>query len=190
MSGTGLNVTNFFNPDAVFPTMRRAGYKTAIFGKIHNAQKEWLCTPNNHSEPFDHIETECSPCGGYYRTRKDDWVSKEEHGSPHVFETLDPADPFSNYSEAQYGNRTARWIRKMTEEEPDTPWFAFIGTSGPHLGVTPAPWHRERTRHLKFGAPRTPNFNWHAADHHPLLATQPGELTAPSVIIEPDLDKY
>jgi hypothetical protein len=25
---------------------------------------------DNHTEPFDHIETECGPCGGYYRTGK------------------------------------------------------------------------------------------------------------------------
>ena len=66
----------------------------------------------------------------------------------------------------------------MTKEEPTTPWFAFIGTSGPHLGVVPAPWHRARTARFQINgslahAPRTPNFNQHAPDHHPLLATQP-----------------
>ena len=139
---------------------------------------DWLCSPDNHSEPFDHVETECSPCGGYYRTGADQWVSKDRHDSPHVFETLQPGDPFSNYSEAQYGNRTIRWLKRMTEEEPTTPWFAFIGTSGPHLGVVPAPWHRARTASFEINgslahAPRTPNFNQHAPDHHPLLATQP-----------------
>ena len=79
---------------------------------------------------------------------------------------------------AQYGNRTIRWLRRMTKEEPTTPWFAFIGTSGPHLGVVPAPWHRARTARFQINgslahAPRTPNFNQHAPDHHPLLATQP-----------------
>ena len=158
--------------------MRRAGYTTAIFGKIHNNQGGWLCSPDNHSEPFDHVETECSPCGGYYRTGVDQWVTKATHNSPHVFETLDPADPFSNYSEAQYGNRSARWIRRMHTESPDKPWFVFIGTSGPHLGVVPAPWHRWATHDFRINgtlahAPRTPNFNQHAPDHHPLLATQP-----------------
>ena len=177
-TGIGLNITNLFDPDAVFPSMRSRGYATAIFGKIHNAQADWLCSPDNHSEPFDHVETECSPCGGYYRTGADQWVSKDRHDSPHVFETLQPGDPFSNYSEAQYGNRTIRWLKRMTEEEPTTPWFAFIGTSGPHLGVVPAPWHRARTASFEINgslahAPRTPNFNQHAPDHHPLLATQP-----------------
>ena len=30
-TGIGLNITNLFDPDAVFPSMRRRGYATAIF---------------------------------------------------------------------------------------------------------------------------------------------------------------
>ena len=99
--------------DAVFPTLRRAGYRTGIFGKIHNNQAHWLCTANNRTQPFDHIETECNPCGGYYRTGANEWVRKEEHDDVPTLETLDPASPFSNYSEAQYGNRTVAWIRRV-----------------------------------------------------------------------------
>eukprot|EP01048_Picozoa_sp_COSAG05_P014417 COSAG05_NODE_1633_length_4368_cov_1.606934_1_plen_224_part_10 len=128
-TGKGLNTSNLFDADAVWPTLHKAGYSTAIFGKIHNNQAGWLCRDGNHSEPFDHIETECSPCGGYYRTGPNDWVAKEEHDSPHVLQTLDPADPFSNYSEAQYGNRTARWIKKSTAENK-LPSFASLETRG------------------------------------------------------------
>ena len=171
-TGAGLNTSSLFGEDAVFPTLRRAGYTTGIFGKIHNNQGDWLCNANNHTEPFDHIETECSPCGGYYRTGKDQWVRKDEHDSVPQLETLDPASAYSNYSEAQYGNRTIAWIRKLVAAK-QTPFFAFIGTSGPHLGVVPAPWHRRRTSELTVIAPRTPNFNMHATDHHPLLSTAP-----------------
>ena len=79
-----------------------------------------MCHENNHTEPFDHIETECSPCGGYYRTGttpgclilprrrisyfafsgKNEWVKKETHDDVPQLETLDPASPWSNYSEA------------------------------------------------------------------------------------------
>ena len=34
-------------------------------------------------------------------------------------------------------------------------------------------WHRRRTATLERGAPRTPNFNKLAADHHPLLSSAP-----------------
>ena len=30
-TGIGLNITNLFDPDAVFPSMRSRGYATAIF---------------------------------------------------------------------------------------------------------------------------------------------------------------
>lgn len=176
MSGAGLNTSSLFDEDAVFPTLRRAGYRTGIFGKIHNNQAHWLCTGNNRTAPFDHIETECNPCGGYYRTGANEWVRKEEHDDVPTLETLDPASPFSNYSEAQYGNRTVAWIRRVVAAGR-APFFAFVGTSGPHLGVVPAPWHRRRTAELAVSAPRTPNFNMLAADHHPLLSTAP-PLTA------------
>ena len=78
-TGKGLNTTAHRDIDAVFPTLRQAGYKTGIFGKIHNNQAGWLCNPGNITDAFDHIETECSPCGGYYRTGKNAWVKKETH---------------------------------------------------------------------------------------------------------------
>lgn len=110
---------------------------------------------------------------------KNAWVRKETHDDTPQLETLDPASPWSNYSEAsiqslsfivqlgtnqvyslqaQYGNRTVAWITKLVKAK-QLPFFAFIGTSGPHLGVVPAPWHRRRTIELTVQAPRTPNFN-------------------------------
>ena len=180
-TGKGLNTTNFFGKDALFPTLRANGYRTALFGKLHNDQHSWLCTPGNHSEPFDYIYTECAPCGGYYRTDEDAWVVKETHASVHEFATLAKDDPYSNYSEAQYGNHSIDWIKRIVAEKQE-PFFAFVGTSGPHLGVVPAPWHRRRTVELAktLRAPRTPSFNVRAADHHPLLATAP-ELGAEAI---------
>ena len=100
--GKGLNTTHFFDVDAIFPTLHRNGYKTALFGKIHNNQAEWLCSPKNHTEPFTHIETECSPCGNYFPKSLVTKADDQEHTQ---IETLHPADPRSNYSHAQYGNR-------------------------------------------------------------------------------------
>ena len=88
-------------------------------------------------------------------------------------ETLSPSDPRSGYSEAQYGNRSIAWLRKAAADPRARPFFLYLGTTGPHLGAIPAPWHRDYTARLNVSAPRTPNFNHHAADHHPLLATAP-----------------
>ena len=169
-SGRGLNTTHFFDYDAIFPTMHRNGYQTALFGKIHNNQAEWLCggkhgKGGNHTEPFTHIETECSPCGNYFPNA---FVTKEKDEKYTKMEVLSKDDPRTNYSHAQYGNRSTAWIRKVASQGP---FFVFIGTTGPHLPSSPAPWHLDIARNLNISAPRTPNFNMLAKDHNHLLAT-------------------
>ena len=90
-----------------------ARYQTGLFGKIHNDQKRWLCTRGNHTEPFTHIETECSPCGNYFPRA---FVTKQRDEPFTRMERLARDDPRSHYSEAQYGNRSAAWIRSMAHQ--------------------------------------------------------------------------
>lgn len=164
-SGRGLNTTHFFDHDAIFPALHRNGYQTALFGKIHNNQAEWLCSDTNHTEPFTHIETECNPCGNYFPK---EFVTKENDERFTKMEVLEADDPRTHYSHAQYGNRSAAWIRKAATQGP---FFCFIGTTGPHLPSEPAPWHTETVKNLNISAPRTPNFNMLASDHNHFLAT-------------------
>jgi len=97
-----------------------------------------------------------------------------------------PADPAphqcssqvsSHYSHAQYGNRSVAFIKQAAKS--DKPFFVFVGTTGPHLPSTPAPWHQSIANSLNISAPRSPNFNMLAADHFDLLSTHP--------ILTPDL---
>jgi len=145
--------------------MKRHGYQTALFGKIHNSQKTWLCSPGNHTEPFTHIETECHPCGNYMPR---EFVTKKNDELYTKMEVLAEDDPRTHYSHAQYGNRSIAWIRKAAKQGP---FFAFIGTTGPHLPAVPAPWHKDIAKNLNISAPRTPNFNMWASDHNHLLST-------------------
>jgi arylsulfatase A-like enzyme len=148
-SGKGLNTTHFFDVDAVFPTLHRNGYKTALFGKIHNDQAQWLCSAANHTEPFTHIETECSPCGNYFPK---EFVVKSEDAVYTMMEgPLQPTDNRSNYSHAQYGNRSAAFI--MQAAAADEPFFVFVGTTGPHLPAEPAPWHVAIANAMNVSAP-------------------------------------
>jgi N-acetylglucosamine-6-sulfatase len=164
-SGRGLNTSNHFDYDALFPTLHRNGYQTGLFGKIHNDQARWLCNDQNHTGPFSHIETECKPCGNY---NPSEFVVKEQDELYTKMETLADDDPRTHYSHAQYGNRSAAWIRKVA---PQGPFFCFVGTTGPHLPATPAPWHVAAAANLNISAPRTPNFNQQCKDHNHLLAT-------------------
>ena len=152
-SGKGLNTSHFFDVDAVFPTLHRNGYKTALFGKIHNDQSQWLCSAGNHTEPFTHIETECSPCGNY---NPKSFVTKQDDELHTRTESL-ANSPWSGYSHAQYGNRSVNWIKKTAAA--GDPFFAFVGTTGPHLPAIPAPWHQTIADGMNISAPRTPNFN-------------------------------
>jgi hypothetical protein len=42
--GGGLNQSTMFDADALFPMLHSHGYWTSAVGKIHNGQKEFLCT--------------------------------------------------------------------------------------------------------------------------------------------------
>ena len=56
------------------------------------------------------------------------------------------------------------------------PFFAYIGTTGPHLPSIPAPWHAATVRNMTANgvrAPRTPGFNQHQPSNHPTIAALP-----------------
>ena len=54
----------------------------------------------NHTEPFSHIETECSPCGNYFPKN---FVVKKAGAEFTTMEAILQTDPRTNYSHAQYG---------------------------------------------------------------------------------------
>ena len=167
-TGRGLNQSTMFDRDALFPQLHAAGYLTSIVGKVHNGQKSFLCSSQNNTDAFDHISTLCSPCGNYFGT---EYVVKEIGQATTKMESpLDP-DAWSTYSHGQFGNRSAAFMREAVGM--GKPFFAYIGTTGPHLPSTPAPWHGEKVRQWKMKTPRPPNFNRHTPDAHPTLASCP-----------------
>lgn len=60
-------------------------------------------------------------------------------------------------------------------QKAGNPFFAYVGTTGPHLPAIPAPWHADTVRSWTNNtfAPRTMNFNFHVKDGHPTLAEMP-----------------
>ena len=63
-----------------------------------------------------------------------------------------PSDPEqSHYSHAQYGNRSVAFIKQAAKS--GKPFFVFVGTTGPHLPSTPAPWHQSIANSLNISAP-------------------------------------
>eukprot|EP00051_Salpingoeca_urceolata_P007288 m.96369 g.96369 ORF g.96369 m.96369 type:complete len:547 (+) comp15188_c0_seq1:275-1915(+) len=168
--GPGLNMTTMFEPTALFPILKSEGYLTSIVGKVHNAQAKWLCSPGkNRTDAFSHISTQCRPCGGYWNANFT--VMGLNETTTHR-ENLDPND-IHTYSHGQYSNRSIDFIKQAVAL--DKPFFAYIGTTGPHLPVVPAPWHDDTVRswNKTVSAPRTPNFNQRQPDNHPTIAALP-----------------
>ena len=93
-----------------------------------------------------------------------------------TMEQISPTDPRSNYSHAQYGNRSIDFIQKTAAA--GEPFFVFVGTTGPHLPAIPAPWHQAIAHSMNVSAPRTPNFNTLGVDHFDLLSSHPPLTTA------------
>ena len=110
----------------------------------------------------------CNPCGNYWEAT---YVVKDVGDSTTRLEPINVSD-WSAYSHAQFGNRSTAFMRKAVAA--GKPFFAHIGTTGPHLPAIPAPWHVPTVNswhHLT--APRSPNFNGHFPSHHPTVAALP-----------------
>ena len=94
----------------------------------------------------------------------------------------------SDYATALIGNKTVAWLRSDAIPEAKTPggrpFFAYVPIHPPHGTTTPAPWYNESWPE-EWGISRTnvaaakPNYGYHAADHHWLIATEPN-ITANS----------
>lgn len=176
--GPGLNQTTMFEPDALFPTLFNNGYLTSITGKVHNGQAGFLCKEGkNNTQFFSHIKTHCSPCGAYW---KDEIVVKDLGSTAWRKEELDMND-WSSYSHAVYSNATTKFIKDAVAA--DKPFFAYVGTTGPHLPSIPAPWHEPYINawdNKSAMAPRSEVFNAEMKTHHPTIAALP-EITADGI---------
>ena len=134
--GGGLNQTTMFEATGLFPMLHSNGYLTSIVGKVHNGQKSWLCTKQNRTECFDHISTQCSPCGNFYGN---EYVEKSIHDSvPNMAPPLDPA-AWETYSHGQFGNRSLNFMRRAVAQNkrfsPTSERLGPISHRYQHLGM-------------------------------------------------------
>ena len=91
-------------------------------------------------------------------------------------------DKPSDYATALIGNKTVAWLRADAIPEAKKaggkPFFAYVPIHPPHGRTTPAPWYNESWPE-SWGVNRTnaakakPNYGYHAADHHWLIANEP-----------------
>jgi N-acetylglucosamine-6-sulfatase len=85
------------------------------------------------------------------------------------------------YSTSIIGNTSLAWITRHVESSSTKPFLAYIAPKAPHLADVPggegfafsipAPWYAN-TSIPEHQAPRIPNYNLSAPDHHWLVRTQ------------------
>eukprot|EP01043_Picozoa_sp_COSAG02_P020749 COSAG02_NODE_1030_length_15077_cov_36.210119_13_plen_580_part_00 len=183
VKGRGLDQMSLFDESALFPQLHAAGYLTSVVGKLHNGQKEYFCQTGphgNNTAPFSHVSTQCSPCGGYW---KGEYIHKGIDDPTTQYDNSVDLNAFSGYSHGQFGNRSAEFVRQAVAR--GRPFFAYIGTTGPHLPCIPAPWHMSTVASWSnVTAPRLPTFNFHAVSHHPTIAALPDLTRAGEQIVD------
>ena len=142
--------------------MKELGYRNGHFGKYFNPGPGGMGTAFCNPDVME-------PLPGF-----DEWFSMCNDNA--YFENVftvngklwrsgtSPED----YMTSLIGNASLSFIQEaLVKEEP---FFAFIAPHAPHVPATPAPWYQDRFEGLK--APRTPNYNYTALDHHYVIRQQ------------------
>ena len=139
--------------------MKELGYQTGQFGKYFNPSgMEYYCKKND-STPLPGFDRWFSMCNDntYFKNEIIDNGEYKRYGT-------EPSD----YLTSIIGNATLSFMEDALQE--DAPFFAYIAPHAPHVPATPAPWYEDAFPYML--APRTPNYNFTASDHHRIVRMQ------------------
>ena len=154
-----MNVTNSdFKEKSLGVQMKALNYTTGMFGKLLNPPGVKPYCGNN-SEPlpgFDDYLTMCND-NRYFKN------TFTKNGKPFA-----SGDKPEDYLTSLIDNATIDFVKQALEN--DEPFFAYVAPHAPHVPATPAPWYQDMFTGLK--APRTPNYNYLALDHHYVIRSQ------------------
>jgi N-acetylglucosamine-6-sulfatase len=160
-----MNVTNpAFEGSTIGLHMQALGYSTGMFGKLLNPSGVAPYCNQSAPQPLPGFDDYLAMCNDnrYFKNRFT--------FNGQIFTTgTAPED----YLTSVIGNKTLDFVKGALEE--DKPFFAYVAPHAPHVPATPAPWYASEFSGMK--APRTPNYNYSAGDHHYVVRSQ-GPLTA------------
>ena len=155
-----MNVTSpTFKKSTIGVHMQALGYTTGMFGKLVNPEgmDQYCKPPNPRLLPgFDDFLAMCND-NRYFQNRF------TLNGKIFTSGTS-PED----YLTSIIGNTTVGFVSAALKEEK--PFFAYVAPHAPHVPATPAPWYETEFSGQK--APRTPNYNYAALDHHYVVRSQ------------------
>ena len=148
-----------FQHDSLGVQMKALGYTTGMFGKYLNPPGVAPYCAKENAVPlpgFDNYLTMCND-NRYFKN------TFSKNGK--FFESgTDPSD----YLTSLIGNATIDFVQSSLEK--GEPFFVYVAPHAPHVPATPAPWYQDKFEGMK--APRTPNWNYSATDHHYVIRSQ------------------
>ena len=156
-----MNVVNpSFEQSTIGVYMQRLGYTTGMFGKLLNPNgvAPYCKKENAQKLPgFDSYLTMCND-NRYFKN------SFSQNGS-----YIEKGDKPEDYLTSVIGNHSTQFVEASLQA--GRPFFVYIAPHAPHVPATPAPWYANEYKDRK--APRTPNYNYSATDHHYVIRSQP-----------------
>ena len=156
-----MNVMNDqFRQRTIGIYMKALGYTTGQFGKLLNPNGVAAYCAKTNPVPvpgFDSYLTMCNDNRYFGNTFTSNGTFVEKGKDP------------EDYLTSVIGNHSLDFIEASLQA--GRPFFAYISPHAPHVPATPAPWYADKFSDKQ--APRTPNYNYSAADHHYVIRSQP-----------------
>ena len=156
-----MNVTNqVFQESTIGVYLQELGYVTGQFGKLLNPNGVSPYCDKKNAQPlpgFDSYLTMCNDNRYFKNTFSLNGTFIEKGTNP------------EDYLTSVIGNYSIEFIEASLQS--GRPFFTYISPHAPHVPATPAPWYENEFKGHK--APRTPNYNFSATDHHYVIRSQP-----------------
>ena len=155
-----MNVSNnAFEQSTVGIQMQALKYRTGMFGKLLNPGGMKLYCDKHNRVPLPGFDEFLAMCNDnrYFG-------NELVHKGGLITTGNDPQD----YLTSVIGNASLKFVEQAVDDK--MPFFVYIAPHAPHVPATPAPWYADQFSGLK--APRTPNYNYSALDHHYVIRQQ------------------
>ena len=148
-----------FEQKSIAVYLKKLGYTTGQFGKYLNPPGMKHYCKGASPTPLPGFDRWFSMCNDnmYFNNIMSDNGKIKTYGT-------NPSD----YLTSIIGNATLGFIEDSLKQ--NEPFFAYIAPHAPHVPATPAPWYEDTLPYML--APRTPNYNFTASDHHKIVRSQ------------------
>ena len=167
----GMDVlSDHFGNTSIGVYMSKLGYNSGHFGKYFNTGPGGMgryCTDHENLPGFDYWFTMCNTARFFRNEFVTNMKINDSSTAEGVYNWQSGTSP-SDYLTSLIGNMSISFIKDSVKS--GRPFFAYIAPHAPHVPATPAPWYQDKFEDLQ--APRTPNYNYTATDHHYVIRQQ------------------